>query len=333
MFNWILKLFSREEEFFPGVLKEKTLGNNAHTFEEGVGVSATAGFPVKKESEIRQFPYQYQYKSSACVAYTMAKIACVLYFLKTNRKVKFSPGFFYPRRINKPGLGMFFSDITTLANEGSCLYELLPCEGMDEAQINAIKIEDYHKESADAFALPKDWIETPDFDTVAATIEKTGKPVMLWFTFGPGEFFGTTKPKMLGNDRRWDHSVCAVDAFTDVKDGKQYIRIEDSADKEQYYQKNIDRAFFTRAWLKYYPRNFVFTKETSVPIYAGTVKSMQAILQALGFFPNDPSLLTGYFGSITENAVRDFCKVYAITFVPGRKVWLELEKKLYSLNK
>lgn len=332
MWNFLKKLFSREEEFFPGVLKEKNLGNNAHTFEEGVGVTAVAGFPVKKESEIRKFPYQYQYKSSACVAYTMAKIACVLYFLKTGRKIKFSPGFFYPRRLNKPSPGMFFSDITALANEGSCLYDLLPCEGMDETQINAIRIEEYHKQSADAFSIPKDWIETPSFEQVAATIEKTGKPVMLWFSFGPGEFFGVSRPRILGNDKRWDHSVCAVDAFTDVRDGKQYIRIEDSADKEQYYQKDIDKSFFARAWLRYYPRNFKFTKEEVVPIYAGTVKSMQAILQALGFFPNDPTLLTGYFGSITENAVRDFCKAYGLAFVAGRKVWPELEQKLYSFN-
>jgi len=332
MFEFLRKLFIREPEFFPGVLGERVAGNNVHEFAEAVGVSAPLGFPVKKESELRKFAYQYQYKSSACVAYTMAKIASVLYFLKTGRKVKFSPAFFYPRRLNKPDLGMFFSDISALASEGSCLYDLLPCEGMNEEEINAVKVEDYHKQSADAFAVPKDWIELPDFDTVGATIEKTKKPIMLWFAFGPGEWFGVSKPKIMGNDKRYNHSVCAVDSFTSDKDGKQYIRIEDSADKEQYYQKDIDREFYKRCWLARYPRNFVFVKENTLPIYAGTVKSMQEVLQALGFFPNDKTLLTGYFGSITENAVRDFCKAYGLTFVPGRKMWAELENKLKVIS-
>lgn len=331
MWEFIKKFFSREEEFFPGVLDERTPGNNVHEFQEGVALGAVPIFPVKKITELRKFLYQYQYKSSSCVAFTMAKIAQVLYFLVTGRKIKFSPGFHYPRRLNKPEEGMFFSDISALASEGNCLADLLPAEGLNETKMNSIKVEDYHKQSADAFAIPINWIELTDFDTVAATIERTGKPVMLWFQFGPGEFFGTTKPKILGNDKRWAHSVCAVDAFTDIRDGQQYIKIEDSADKEQYYEKYISREFFNRCYLKRYPINFKFVKSATVPIYTGTITSMQDILKALGFFPSNQQS-TGYFGSITENAVRDFCKAYGLIFKEGRKIWPELESKLYSFN-
>ena len=73
-------------------------------------------------------------------------------------------------------------------------------------------------------------------------------------------------------------------------------------------------------------------KEENVPIYAGTVKSMQAVLQTLGFFPNDPTLLTGNWYSVTDNAVREFCKAYGLAFVAGRKLWPELETKLISFN-
>jgi hypothetical protein len=298
-----------------------------------VGVSATPNFPVKKTTELEKFTYQGQLKQSSCVAFTMAKIAQILYYRFSGRKIKFSPGFYYPRRLNKPSLGMYFTDITALASEGACLYDLLPCEGMTEEQINNLRVEDYHKQSADAFALPKDWIDTVDFDTTAATLEKTKKPVMLWFSFGPGEFFGTSKPKILGNNKPWHHSVCATESFTDMNSGIQYIKIEDSADKENYYEKYITREFFnSRCWLHAYPRNFVFTKEQTIPVYTGTVKSMQAVLQALGHFPNDPTLLTGFWGSISDKAVYDFCKAYGIAFVAGRKLWPELETKLISFN-
>jgi hypothetical protein len=333
MWNFIKQLFIKEEEWIPGALPERNLGNSIHPFEEGVGVSATPNFPVKKTTELEKFIYQWQARQSSCVAFTMAKIAQILYYRLTGRKIKFSPGFYYPRRLNKPGLGMRFTDIKALAAEGACLYDLLPCEGMTEEQINNLKVEDYHKKSADAFALPKDWIDTVDFNTTSATLEKTKKPVMLWFAFGPGEWFGTSKPKIMGNDKRHNHSVCATESFTDIKTGIQYIKIEDSADTEQYYEKYITKEFFTRCWLHAYPRNFLFTKEQNIPVYTGTVKSMQAILQALGYFPNDPTLLTGAWYSITDNAVREFCKAYGLAFVAGRKLWPELEQKLISFNK
>jgi hypothetical protein len=333
MWNFIKQLFTKKEEWIPGVLSEGDLGNNIHSFEEGVGISATPRFPLKKISELEKFTYQYQARQSSCVAFTTAKIAQILYYRLTGRKVKFSPGFYYSRRFNKPELGMFFSDIKTLASEGACLYDLLPCEGLTEEQINNLEIEEYHKQSADAFALPKDWIDTIDFDTTAATISKTKKPVMLWFSFGPGEWFGTSKPKILGNDKKYHHSVCATETFTELPSGIQYIKIEDSADTEKYYEKYITREFFNdRCWLHVYPRNFKFTKEKNIPIFTGTVKSMQAILQALGYFPDDKTLLTGFWGSITDNAVSEFCKAYGLAFVAGRKLWPELEKKLYSFN-
>jgi hypothetical protein len=325
MWNFIKQLFSKEEEWIPGALPERNLGNSIHPFEEGVGVSATPNFLVKKTTELEKFHYQYQAKQSSCVAFTMAKIAQILYYRLTGRKIKFSPGFYYPRRLNKPGLGMHFTDIRSLASEGACLYDLLPCEGLTEEEINNLKVEDYHKQSADAFALPPDWIDTVNFDTTAATLEKTKKPVMLWFSFGPGEFFGTSYPKIKGNDKRWAHSVCGTESFTDLNSGIQYIKIEDSADKEKYYEKYITKEFFARCWLHAYPRRFKFMKEENVPIYAGTVKSMQAVLQTLGFFPNDSTLLTGYFGSITLNALRDFCKVNNIQFKNQFSIWPELD--------
>ena len=146
MFKLFKKIFNKKDIFFPGVIIEKDLGNNIHKFEEGVAKANTPIFQVKKLSELRKFPYQYQYTSSGCVSYGTAKIACVLYYLLTGRIVKFSPVFWYSRRINKPKQGMLFSDITKLASEGCCLYDLLPCEGFTEEQMNNTVVEQYHKD-------------------------------------------------------------------------------------------------------------------------------------------------------------------------------------------
>jgi len=335
MLEFLKKLFNyRSEDFFPGVIAETEPSSNVHLFEEGVARANQPKFAVKKLTELRKFLYQFQDGSSSCVAFSMAKIAQILYFLITGRNIKFSPGFYYTQRPNKPNLGMWFQDITALAYLGSCLYDLMPCEGISEDDMNALKVEQYHKDSADAFSIPLNWISLerngkPDFDLVASTIETTNKPVMIWVSFGPQEFFGTSYPKVLGDNKPWAHSIVAVDAFTNIKDGKQYIKIEDSADKETLYEKYIDRAFFdSRCWLARNPINFKFIKST-VPPYTRTTASMQDILKALGYFPvNQQS--TGYWGSITDMAVIEFCKNFGIAFVTGRKMWPELEQKLLT---
>lgn len=311
IYTLLKKLFSKKgPEFFPGILGR---GNdeNIYPFEDVVGVSSPALFKEKKRTEWRKFPYQFQSSSSSCVTYGTAKICLILYFLFSGRVVKFSPGFWYKSRRNKPGLGMYFDDIQKLASEGALLYELAPCEGFTEDQMNTLSIEQYQRDSAKVFALPKDWVELPiDFDTVASTIEKTRKGVKLWFSFGPGEVFGVERCRIVGSDKRWNHDMTAVDAFT--FEGVEYILVEDSADKEKHYQKLIDRNFFKRCYLARYPINFKFAQGAiDKPEYDGTIISVQIILRYEGFFPNNVPLAERV-GPVTQDALKKFQKKYGL---------------------
>lgn len=298
---------SKEERIF-GVLG---LGDPIETvFPQGEVVAsvAQAEFKPKKRAEWRTFFRQFQDGSSSCVSFTAAKIASILYFLKTGRKVKFSPAFFYTQRKNKPVEGMFFDDIVNLSASGSLLYDLMPCEGMGEGEMNSHVVEQYHKDAADAFAMPKTWVEinSKDFDAVASTIERTGKGVMLWFQFGPGEFFNTQKPKYLNNNNPWAHSVTAVDAFT--FEGKKYVLIEDSAeDDASIYQKLIDEDFFLKkCYLARYPINFKFALGSDgKPSYDGSVVSLQKCLRYEGKFPENVPYAEN-MGPVTQQALKKF---------------------------
>ena len=74
------------------------------------------------------------------------------------------------------------------------------------------------------------------------------------------------------------------------------------------------------------PINFKFVK-SNIPKYTRTIKSMQEVLKALGYFPNNQDC-TGLWYSLTDIAVKKFCINYGITFMEGRKMWKELEDKL-----
>lgn len=308
MINFIKNLFRKEVEVFTGVL-----GNGEYTklvhFDEMVASSAQPLFSVKNTSQWKQYPYQYQDGSSACVAYTIAKIACVLYKNLTGNVVKFSPAYYYVRRANKHQEGMGFANAVDLAKDGAVVHDLLPCEGMSEKDINLIEIKEYHHNVADAFEFPDNWVDLPaNFDTVAATLEVTGKAVMLWFTFSAGEFFNLSTPKVLNSKNMWRHSVTAVDAFT--YNGVHYILIEDSASVENVYRKLITKDFFDKKCvLARYPINFKFA--VGKAIYDGTTKSLQDCLKSIALFPSNVES-TGVFGSVTKNAVKLFQKKYSL---------------------
>lgn len=307
MNNYFLKLFSMfDKEPFYGVIGDGS--GDVYEQSEIVASYAPADLKEKKRSEwITYFP-QYQYTSSACVAYTTAKIASTLYFNKTGRKVRFSPAFYYVPRVNKPGLGMHFDDVQYLATKGAVPHELLPCEGMNEDEINAIPLEWYHFEVGNAFAMPKRWINVKvDFDIVASTIKTTKKGVMLWFKFGPGEWNGMEVP-IIKTNPKFTHSGTGVDAFKE--NGVEYILVEDSADKVKW-QKKITRDFFTRCILARYPMNFVFGGAETKPFYDGSIISLQYCLEYEGFFPNNVSKVEN-IGKVTREAISQFQAKYGI---------------------
>ncbi len=331
--NWLKRFFTRKYPIIPGSLgiTQNDIDNHApsasvYIHKEVVASVAMPTFKgIRGDGTVRKFPYQFQAQSSACVAFTTAKIATILYFLLTGRIVKWSPGFWYTQRINKPAEGMGFDDITKLATLGAVTNEVLPSEGIGESEMNSLDLQDYIKNAADGFAISPYWIEVPlDFDTVASTIEVTKKPLMIWFSFGSGEWFYQTYPKIVSDNKPWNHSVTAVDTTT--INGIPYIVIEDSADHEENRVKYISREFFARCILARYTMQFKFLDMPNKPKFDGTIRSLQQCLIYEKLLAS--GLDTNFFGELTKAALIKFQLKYGI--VPAQGVFGPMTKNKLS---
>lgn len=319
--KWLFGAQPSKPDRFLGVLGDGTETDSIVEFEEAVGREAAAATSLDlvetPPSGWRKFLYQFQYSSSACVAFTAAKIAQILYFLRTGRLVKFSPGWVYRQRKNSGG-GMWIDDVINIAGGGMITEELYPSENLTEAQINSLPEVPYGSDVAEAFAIPKNWVNLPiDFDIIAKSIKKTKKGIMIWFDFGQGEFFNRGIPISNGSRQEYRHSVTGVDAIK--YKGIDYIVIEDSAD----YEKDTEfggRKLISRDWLKKhcllarYPLGFKFDPQgPEKPSYDGSVASLQDCLTFEGVFPSNITN-RGVFGAITIKAVQDFQIKYQIVF-------------------
>lgn len=301
MLKFIKSLFFEDVQFLG--IRDKDIPP-AIEFEEVVAKSSEPEWKEKPMELWRSFLAQYQSTSSACVAFTLAKLTQILNWLNTGKKIKFSPGYIYKRRTPK-GEGMHIDNAIKLASEGMITEELYPSEGLSEDQINNLPDQGYADRVADGFAISPNWVNLPlDFDTVASTIQKTGKGIMVWFRFGKGEWFKNRFPKVLNAKKIFAHSITAVDSFK--WKGTEYILCEDSAEKSDQ-QKLISREVFNNmVYLARYPLNFKFDSITNVkPKYDGSTVSLQNCLKYEGLFPSNVDS-TGIYGKITTDAVGKF---------------------------
>jgi len=281
----------------------------------------------------RSFPIFNQNGSGSCVAQTVAKMLGIMYWLKNNVYVHFSAVHVYQPRSNRPSSGMIGVEALQIATKGVTLEELVPSQNMTDAQMDAIVIPDYKKKVGEVFKLAQEPITLPagDIDTVASVIQKTGKPVMVWFYFLSKEW--TADPYIsdtslsLMEDRALKHSVTAVDFF--LLKGKKIVVIEDSwgTGYGKAGQRFINEEFFSkRNWFAAYLMNFQFEeamsdrprhtfnrdlKFSSVYAVDSEVVWLQNILKYEGLFPNNVAS-TGYYGATTAESVLKFQRKYKV---------------------
>lgn len=293
-------------------------------FKEFVASASPVEWKEKKESEWRKFPDLNQGASNSCVMCTIAKLAMVMLWLKEKTNVMFSRAF-YQLRSNKPNGGMIGVEAFEIwRKNGLPLEQLVPSEKLSDSELDAIQVEQYEKDIAKVFAISGHvGFDNGDFETIASTIQQTGKAVMTWFYF-TAEEWSKLIPTISGainfaNALR--HSVAAVDFF--LVDGKKYLLIEDSAHFGGLTRRLISEEFFrARNWFSRYPTNFKFQDQTSLPeadkpkytfkniLKYGMennaeVKALQDILKYEGLFPIDRDS-TGNYLSMTSSAVLKF---------------------------
>lgn len=280
----------------------------------------------KPEKDWRTFPVQNQGLANTCVANTARKLLRIFVWLITGRDIDFSDADIYSRRSNKPTAGMIGVDAMNLLTKGTTLYQMMPSEGKGDSEIDAMKRTEFDEKIAEVFKV-SNYVQLTagDFETVASTIQTTGKWVMVWFYFTHPEWtklIPTIDNPNLNLHEASRHSVCAVDYF--LKNGRKYLLVEDSAHFGWYTRHLISEEFFkARNFFSAYPINFKYTT-SEIPIIDKITKTLkfgmndeqviilQKVLQNKGYFPIN-TIPTGYFGSITLKSLKNFQKDFGLT--------------------
>lgn len=275
----------------------------------------------KKESELRSFPTLQQFYTLKCVAFTTAKVALINFWLKTKEFLLFSANSIYKYRSNQNSGGMMGDEAFQIwKDRGISLEAVAKSNQTQEGDPYEISL--FAQEVAKGFKLGN-WItiNEKDFDRVCSTIQTTGKGVMVWFYFTSREW-SPEFPKVMDNlehpyvSQASRHSVTAVDFC--LFNGKEYLKIEDSAKFGGRNVRYISREFFTaRNFLSKYPMNFNYeeaqlppetpklTKDLKFGMQDPEVKILQDILKAKGFFPANIASVEN-FGNVTRTSVKAY---------------------------
>lgn len=324
---------------------------------EIVSAPAPVAWREKAEKDWRTFPDQDQDGSGSCVAQTIKRLAGIQMFLKEGKYVDFSATSIYQERSNKPDGGMVgVESFEIWRKTGISLEVLVPSQKMNDAKMDALKIENYEKEIGKIFRVNNHvGLPVGDIETVASTIQQTKKGVMVWFYFTNAEWSPLVPviiDKSLTVAKGLRHSVTAVDYF--LYNGKKALLIEDSSHFGKRTRRIITEDFFKkRNWFARYGTSFQFEsgeawptkpkhtfardlKFTEAVIYDNEVTALQDCLKYEGLFPSDRDS-TGYYGSVTSKAVLAFQKKYKIASdaeldeLQGRVVGAKTRAKLNEL--
>lgn len=281
----------------------------------------------------RTFPIRDQDGSGQCVKMTESKEKSIILQEKYGEYTEVSSSFGYQQRSNPSLSGCNSHDIYTIFPAiGDIPEALMPSQKMSDVQVMALHRPAYLSDLAKVWKFMR--IELPiDFETVASTIQATGKGVMVWFKFSMPEW--TDIPQVLDKPITSGHSVCAVD-FT-LKDGKKYLVIDDSWGLAYAIkgQRLISEEYFkARCFLASYIMSFQVQNNATVairPKFDGSIVSAQKCFKWEGLFPaNVPEIEN--WGNITRKACKEFQKRYGIEPALGNFGPLTKEKltQLYS---
>lgn len=287
-------------------------------FSEIVANANVVKWEEKYPDRIRKFPELNQYQSSTCGANALAKAMGIMFFTKFGTYLAFARAHIYKRRVNRPYPGMALYDMFDIGNQGVTLEQLIPSTLYTDEDHDKTVIAPWMQKEGETWKVSKGIYLPADIETIASTIQTTGKGVILCTWFLAGEW-SKTVPYIVENDLDWDdkrslrHFVVAVD-FTLYK-GVKYLVIEDSA-----HFGGVSRRLVSEDWVKNrvraaaYPMNFTFQVGTSTnrPIYDGlTIVSAQECLRYEGLFPSNISLVENV-GPVTRKAIGDFQIKYGI---------------------
>ena len=257
----------------------------------------TAPFPVvwheKPQSDWTHYEIRDQDGSGQCVCMTYSTELGIIFNQKYGKFIDFSSSYPYQARKYAYQSGCTSEDVYSVFPKIGNVYEsFMPSQKMSDSEAMLVTKENYYGDLALTYKVAR--ISLPiDFETVASTIQATGKGVMVWFKFNPSEW--TDKPFVSDKPITSGHSVTAVD-FTLV-DGKKYLIIQDSWGLA-YAMKGLrlisEEYFNARCFLASYLMSFNTQNNNIIPdrphFKLNSVSSAKDCLKWEGLFPvNVPS--------------------------------------------
>jgi hypothetical protein len=244
----------------------------------------------------------------------------------------------YRQRSNFPDEGCYWVDQLDLVLKFGMAKRNTVTELTTEKAANTFKLTDEVREDA-KIHKQKNYVFNVGFDDIIRTINN-GYPVV--FSVGTNrKEWANDFPQVLDSTARdINHAICAIPG-TGYKNKDEYgFFITDSAHfggvvKRQisenfYYQrKRFNGAYFIdlgfiEPWnwitLTEY-KGYKFTRDLTIGSKGEDVVALQSLLKRNGFFPQNIGI-TGFFGGITRQAVKDFQKKYeeSILWVVGLKL-------------
>lgn len=283
--------------------------------EELVASTLQPVWQTKAEKDWRTFPIFDQNQTDQCVAFSITKLMGIDLYKKEGEFVNFSKSYLYEQRANKPAGGMGAVDAFDLARKGVTLEYLYPSATLNNNTSN-LSAKPHEKKVADLFKVDA-YVSLPlSIDTIASTLQATGKGVMVWF-WGTFQEWNREVPTILDTSITLysapvRHAVTAVDHF--LYQGKKAILIEDSwgISTGNKGRRIITEDFFSRCYyagyitsLKYetsIPTPIKITKNLEFGMRDSEVALLQQYLKDRGYFPVNHSVTT-YYGIITSKAV------------------------------
>lgn len=284
-----------------------------YSFAEVCKAEAPVIWTEKPRENWRSFPIRDQDGSGQCVCMTYATELGIIFQEKYGKWMDFSSSFPYQQRKYPEQSGCTSEDIYSIFPKIGNLFEKeMPSQEMNDSQAMLVPKEKYQDDIAKTWRVKR--IALPiNFETIAGTIQATGKGVMVWFKFHPIEW--TDIPFVSDKEPTSGHSVTAVDYI--LKGGKKYLVIQDSWGLK-YADKGLrlisEEYFYERCYQAAYLLSFQTQNNDTVferPHFDGSIVSAQKCFKWEGLFPGNVPEIENW-GNITRNACIAFQKRYNI---------------------
>ncbi len=308
-----------ENEIYIGCVDNQTDEQKDANYKhkEVVTAVASATFPVKEPKDFVKYPIRSQGSSGRCVVFTYAKELSIWFFNKYGVWVDFSTCFPYQLRNNPDISGCSSVDIYSVFPKIGDIFEsFMPGDGLGDSASMAVAMPPYAKDLAKIIDAKR--IELPiDFDTIASTLQHTGKGVMLWFKFNNEEWKDI--PVYSGKPYTSGHSIIAIEPVT--YKGVEYLVCDESwgLGYSLNGQRLISRDYFNkRCFLASYLMSFKFAKgaQETKPKFDGSIISAQTCFEWLGYFPSNVPKYENW-GPVTRSACKKFQLAYSIEPAEG----------------